>query len=113
VYSPHGEVGRATGLLVLALSAIITDNRRVLVQEWLAEAFTMWGTAVVVIAATAAGGAAAADARAWVYRSAAALLIALGALTLLTGAWAPVVWFKICPVLLASSAILLLAASLA
>jgi len=65
---------------------------------------------VVVIAATVAGGAPA-DVRAWVYRSAAALLIALGALTLATRARTRVVWFKICPVMLAGSAILLLVAS--
>ncbi len=65
---------------------------------------------MVVIAATVAGGAPA-DVRAWVYRSAAALLIALGALTLATRARTRVVWFKICPVMLAGSAILLLLAS--
>jgi hypothetical protein len=48
----------------------------------------------------------------WVYRVAAGLLVALGTLTALTGARTPVVWFKICPVLLAGSAALLVAASL-
>jgi hypothetical protein len=43
---------------------------------------------------------------------AAGLLAALGVLTALTGARTPVVWFKICPELLAGSAVLLLAASL-
>ena len=85
-------------------------NRRIILQEWLAEAFTMWGIAAVVIAATAATGTAA-DIRAWVYRAAAALLIALATLTALTGARTPVIWFKICPVLLAAAALLLLAAS--
>ena len=100
-----------TRRVLAGFAPITTDNRRIILQEWLAEAFTMWGIAVMVIAVTAAGGAAP-DVRAWVYRSAAALLLALGALTVLTGARTPVVWFKICPVLLASSAILLLAASL-
>jgi hypothetical protein len=53
-----------------------------------------------------------ASVRNWVYRVAAALLVVLGVLTVLTGARTPVIWFKICPVLLASSAVLLLAASL-
>lgn len=97
---------------VLAGFAPVTpDNLRVILQEWLAEAFTMWGIAAVVITATAVGGADADVTRA-VYVAAAALLAALGALTALTGARTPVVWFKICPALLASSAILLLAASL-
>jgi hypothetical protein len=56
--------------------------------------------------ATTAGGAA--DARAWVYRAAAGLLVALGTLT---GARTAVVWFKICPVVLGGGAGLLLAAS--
>ena len=65
--------------------------------------------AVLVTAASVAGGVAA-DVRAWVYRSAAEV-IALGALTLATGARTRVVWFKICPVMLVGSAILLLVAS--
>jgi hypothetical protein len=87
---------------------VAADNRRIVVQEWLAEAFTMWGIAAMVIVVTAVGGAGA-GARVWVYRVAAGLLVALGALT---GARTPVVWFKICPVLLACSAVLLLTASL-
>lgn len=43
---------------------------------------------------------------------AAALLLALALLTGLTGARTPVIWCKICPVLLTASAVLLLAASL-
>ena len=42
---------------------------------------------------------------------AAALLVALGVLTALTGARTRVVWFKICPVVMAVAAVLLLAAS--
>jgi len=64
---------------------------------------------VLVTAASVADGVAA-DVRAWGYRSAAEF-IALGALTLATGARTRVVWFKICPVMLAGSAILLLVAS--
>ena len=99
-----------TRRVLSSFEPITADNRRVILQEWLAEALTMWGIAAIVIAATAAGGAAA-DTRAWVYRAAAALLVALGTLTALTGARTPVVWFKICPVLLAGAAVLLLAAS--
>jgi hypothetical protein len=68
------------------------------------------GIAAMVIAATVAGGAAAADARAWVYRAAAALLVALGVLTALTGARTRVAWFKVCPVVMAVAAVLLLVA---
>jgi hypothetical protein len=89
---------------------ISADSRRIVVQEWLAETFTMWGIAAVVIVVTAAGGTDGTG-RAWVYRAAAWLLVALGTLTALTGARSPVVWFKICPVLLAVAAVLLLVAS--
>ena len=87
---------------------ISADNRRIVLQEWLAEAFTMWGIAAVVLAVTVAGSGG--DAREWVYRIAAGLLLALGALTALTGARTGVIWFKVCPVL-TGSAVLLLAAS--
>jgi hypothetical protein len=85
------------------------DNIRVITQEWLAEALTMWGLAGIIIAATAAGPATAAT---WVYRVGAALLVGIAALTALTGARTRIVWFKICPVVLTTSAALLLAASL-
>jgi hypothetical protein len=99
-----------TRQVLVSFEPITTDNRRIILQEWLAEAFTMWGIAAMVIAVTAAGGTDL-SARAWVYRAAAALLIALGTLTALTGARTPVIWFRICPVLLAGSAVLLLIAS--
>jgi hypothetical protein len=98
-----------TRQVLAGFGPVSADNRRVIQQEWLAEAFTMWGTAAIVIAATVSGGPA--DTRAWVYRAAAALLLALGTLTALTGARTRVIWFKICPALLACSAGLLLAAS--
>jgi hypothetical protein len=95
---------------VLAGYAPITpDNRRVLLQEWLAEAITMWGIAALVIVVTAIGSGT--STTAWVYRMAAALLVALALLTGLTGARTPVIWFKICPALLSVSAALLLIAS--
>ena len=99
-----------TRQVLAGFSPITPDNRRIIQQEWLAEAITMWGLAAVIIAATAAGGTNA-DVRAWVYRAASALLIALAALTAFTGARTPVIWFKICPVLLSVSAAMLLAAS--
>ena len=130
--SDHGDHRGVAGLLAYLAGAIVavwgvahavptrqvlagfvpitTDNRRIVVQEWLAEAFTMWGIAAMVIVVTAAGTDT--GARVWVYRVAAGLLVALATLTALTGARTPVVWFKICPVLLAGSAALLLAASL-
>jgi hypothetical protein len=99
-----------TRQVVAGFAPVSPDNRRIILQEWLAEAFTMWGVAAVVNVATTVGGANA-DVSVWVYRAASGLLIALAILTGLTGARTPVVWFKICPVLLAGSATLLLLAS--
>ena len=99
-----------TRQVVAGFKPITPDNRRIVQQEWLAEAFTMWGLAAVIIAATAAGSATS-DTREWVYRAVSALLIALAALTAMTGARTAVIWFKICPALLTASAALLLIAS--
>lgn len=100
-----------TRAVVTGFGEISMDNRRVLVQEWLAEAVTMWSFAALVIVVTVAGGGTSvAD---WTYRVTAGALLVLAILTALTGARTRVVWFKICPVLLTTSAALLLLASLA
>ena len=70
----------------------------------------MWAIAAIVVAPTAAGGSAA-GIRDWVYRVAAVLSVALGVLTAVTGARTPVVWFKMCPVVMAAASVLLLVAS--
>ena len=98
-------------LVVAGFEPITADNRLVLVQEWLAEAFTMWGVAAAVVVTTAVAGADA-EATVWLYRVEAGLLVALAALTAFTGARTPVIWFKICPFLLGNSAALLVVASL-
>jgi hypothetical protein len=98
-----------TRQVVAGFEPITTDNRRVLLQEWLAEALTMWGLAALVIAVTLIP--ASGEAADVVYRVCAGLLVAIAALTAATGARTPVIWFKICPVLLTSSAVLLLLAS--
>jgi len=90
---------------------ISVDNRRIILQEWLAEAFTMWGIAAIVVSVTVAAGAGAMASH-WVYRTSAGLLLALAALTTVTGARTPVLWFKICPVLLTIAVVLLVSASL-
>ena len=99
-----------TRQVVAGFEPISTDNRRVLLQEWLAEAFTMWGIAAVIVGATVVGepGSPVTD---WVYRAAAGLLLAIAILTAVTGARTPVFWFKICPALLSTTAVLLLIAS--
>ena len=65
----------------------------------------------IIVSVTIVGGAGSHVSQ-WVYRVVAALLVALAVLTGLTGARTPVIWFKVCPVLLTLSAALLLVASL-
>ena len=99
-----------TKRVVAGFAPITADNRRILTQEWLAESLTMWGMAALVVVVTAT----AADIQVTVivYRVVAGLLVALAVLTALTGARTPIVWFKVCPALLATSAALLLVASI-
>ncbi|MGO8769434.1 hypothetical protein [Mycobacterium sp.] len=99
-----------TKRVVAGFTPITADNRRILTQEWLAESLTMWGMAALVVAVTAT--AADIQVTAMVYRVVAGLLVALAVLTALTGARTPIVWFKVCPALLATSAALLLVASI-
>jgi len=84
-----------TGRVLAGLEPISADNRLIVTQEWLAEAFTMWGLAAAVLTVTVVGGAGTSASRS-VYVAAAALLVALAVLTALTGARTPVPWFKVC-----------------
>ncbi|MBO8184118.1 hypothetical protein [Streptomyces spirodelae] len=95
--------------VVAGYGELTADNRRILVQEWLAEAVTMFSLATLVIVVTAVG--AGTSATEWAYRVVAGALVVLAVLTALTGARTRIVWFKICPVLLSASAALLLVAS--
>lgn len=99
-----------TKRVVAGFAPITADNRRVLTQEWLAESLTMWGMAALVVAVTAT--ATDIQVTAIVYRVVAGLLVSLAVLTAFTGARTPIVWFKVCPALLATSAALLLVASI-
>jgi hypothetical protein len=99
-----------TRQVLAGFEPITPDNRRVLTQEWIAEAVTLWGLAAIVAVLTAAyPGQPATE---WAYRLAAALIAALGVLTAVTGARSPIIWSKICVALLAVAATLLLTASL-
>ena len=99
-----------TKRVVAGFVPITADNRRILTQEWLAESLTMWGMAALVVAVTATT--VDTQVTAIVYRVVAGLLVALAVLTAFTGARTPIVWFKVCPALLATSAALLLVASI-
>jgi hypothetical protein len=78
-----------TRRVVAGFESLSTDNRRVLVREWLAEAVTMCGIAAVVGTATHSG-----SGLDWLCRTMAGLLVALAGLTAFTGARTVVVFFK-------------------
>jgi hypothetical protein len=99
-----------TAQVVRGYSDTSSDNRLVITQEWIAEAMAMWFIAVVVVLATALGGSHE-SLTCWIYRASAIMLLAEAALTAVTGARTPVVFFKICPFLLGAMATLLLVAS--
>src|SRR5271166_5058050 len=101
-----------TGRVVAGFEPITADNRRIITQEWLAEAFTMWGLTAAVLTVTVVGGAHTSTSRS-VYAVAAALLVALAALTALTGARTVIPWFKVCTGVYLVCATLLVAACLA
>jgi len=88
---------------------IARDNRLVITMEWVAEALAMWLVAALVVVVAVAGETATAR---LVYRVCAVFVVVLAAWTTATGARTPVIWFKLCPVVLGITAGLLLAASL-
>ena len=95
VVAGFGEIGR--------------DNRLVLTMEWVAEALAMWLVAALVVAVAVAGTG---DTARLVYRVCGGFLMVLAAWTTVTGARTPVIWFRLCPVVMTVSTGLLVAASL-
>jgi hypothetical protein len=100
-----------TRQVVTSMEPTTNDTRLVITQEWIVEAVAMWGIATLIIVAAATATPAATQN--WIYRITAAIITAIAVLTAFTGARTPVVWFKICLVVLATVVALLLGASLA
>jgi hypothetical protein len=99
-----------TRQVVTSMEPSTNDSRLVIIQEWIVEALAMWGLAALVIAAATTTPPATEN---WIYRVTAAIVAAIAVLTAFTGARTPVVWFKICLVVLATVVALLLGASFA
>jgi hypothetical protein len=95
---------------VASFGPITLDNRRVLTMEWVAEAVAMLFVGALVAAVTLFAGDSGSVAL-LVYRMAAAALAAMAVLTAFTGARTPVVWFKLCPFVMALSITLILIGS--
>jgi hypothetical protein len=99
-----------TRSVVSGFGPLSADNQRVITQEWVAEALTMWFIAAIVVITTVMAGSLA-GITVWIDRTSALMLIGLAILTAVTGARTTVIWFKICPVLLTIAAVMLLLAS--
>ena len=99
-----------TRQVVAGFGDIGPDNRHVITMEWVAEGLAFVFVAVLVASVTwsSAVPPAAED---LVYRMSAGFLLVVGAWTAMTGARTGVIWFKLCPVIMAISAGLLIAAS--
>lgn len=100
-----------TRAVAASFGAISADNRRILVMEWMAEGITHISIGLLVILATAIEGARNPTTQ-LVYVVSAGVLVVLAGLTAGTGARTPVIWFRICPFVLTSSAALLVLASI-
>lgn len=99
-----------TRAVAASFGTISLDNRRILVMEWMAEGITHISIGVLVILATAIDGAADSTTQ-LLYVASAGILLLLAALTTATGARTAVIWFRICPLVLTTAAVLLLLAS--
>ncbi len=96
--------------IVSSFGAIGLDNRRILVMEWIAEGLTHISVGGLVMLVAALEGSSGSTAQ-LDYRVLAAFLVVLAGMTALTGSRTPVIWFRICPVLLTGVAALLVSAS--
>jgi hypothetical protein len=101
-----------THAVVRGFGEISRDNALVLTMEWVAEGLTHIFVALLVVLVTAVAGVDASGSLV-VYRTAAGFLVAIAILTAATGARTPVVWYRLCPFLLAGVALLYLAGSVA
>jgi len=101
-----------TRQVVASFGELSTDNRRVLMMEWVAEGVFHIGVACVLAVAVTVGAVGETVVEA-ILATCAVLLVVVGALTAATGARTPVVWFKICPAVLSGVAVVLLVAAFA
>lgn len=98
-----------TRRVVAGFGDIGRDNRYVITMEWVAEGLSFMFVAALVVAVTWSGKTPE-TADDLVYRVCAGFLLAVGAWTAVTGARTKVIWFRMCPVVMALTAGLLMAA---
>ena len=95
-----------TKRVVAGFGSITDDNRWIITQEWIAEGVTMIFLALLVVIVTLFGGVNN-PLSTIVYWSVGVVLLVLAGLTALTGARSSVVFFKICPILLTVTSVLI------
>jgi hypothetical protein len=101
-----------TRAVVAGFGELAISNRLILTMEWIAEGVTLIFIGILVAVTQSIGGAAGSSLSAAIKLTAAAMLMAMAVLTALTGARSNVVFFKICPVVKAVAAMLLIGSSL-
>ncbi len=97
--------------VVSGLGPVSEDNRRIILMEWVAEGLTLCFIGLLVLLITILGGAQN-PVSAIVYRTCAAMLVAMAIWTQLTGARTPIVTIKICPFVKTAAAIIFFLGSL-
>jgi hypothetical protein len=100
-----------TKRVVAGFSGLSKDNRLVITQEWIAEGITLTFMGVLVGLITAMGQPSDPVVTA-VDGLAAGMLLVMAVLTAVTGARGSVVFFKICPIVKTTAAVLLIASIL-
>lgn len=101
----------ATRSALAGFDSLSTDNRRILIMEWVAEGITLCFIGVLVALVVSLDGRGSV-AGLIVYRSSGVVLLALALVAVFTGARTPDVPFKICPFVEAGAAVLLFVGSL-
>lgn len=94
-----------TKSIVKGFGSISEDNRRIITMEWIAEGLTMCFIGILVLLVTISGGPQS-RVSVYVYRTSAAMLVAMAGLSSLTGARTPVLPMKLCPYIKTAVAIL-------
>lgn len=100
-----------TKSVVAGFENLTNDNRYIITMEWVADGLSFIFVAALIGAVTWSSGATEV-AQALLYRVSAGFLIAVGVWTAMTGARTGVIWFKMCPVVMAITSGLLVVASL-
>jgi len=96
--------------VVKGFGGISQDNQRIITMEWLAEGLALCFIGLLALSIAATAGPDAPVARS-VYRACAAMLVAMAALTAMTGARTALLPMKLCPLVKTTGAVLLFVGS--